>query len=259
MGDEWDIGRLQIDDFTLGAVDLERVAADLLTDYEHDRSYLDWLDAFDLLRLGYFREAVIIAHTALDAFIVRFLKERLPGPTPLLPDDAETLIDSIKENRLVTYFDVHLRLVTGRSIKEKPDLYRRLRDLNQARNDAVHQGIWMSRSDAKRHVESARLILAFLKELERGLIQKHLDNEVKAYQVLRNGVLLSQGFRIEVTGGFEPIRDYFAAKVLVPDASDVPGVGFSVAGHTRSVSSMLTPAINRLCELGFEVKPLRSE
>jgi len=254
VGNRWEVYRISADEFTLKFLDLERVRRDLETGYEHDRSYLDWLDALDLLRIGYFREAVIIAHTALDAYIVRFLEERLREQTSLPGEEAKILLNSIKERRLKTYFGVYLRLVTDRSLQEDRDLWARLQELNRIRNNAVHLGHRVNRSDAKRHVESARLILAFLKGLEREIIQKHLDDRAKDYRVSRDGVLLPRGFKVQITGAFEPIRDYFEAKVLVPDSPNVVGLGFGVAGHTKSSSSILAPAVERLRELGFKVE-----
>lgn len=118
--------------------------------------------ACDLADCGYPTEAVLIAFAILDATVQRVL---LAGMTDvgLSVNSANALLRNTTQSRLATYLNSILKLLRGHSLEEdRPSLYASLSQLNKTRNDAIHSGIEVTRSDARNACITVFDVLEFL-------------------------------------------------------------------------------------------------
>jgi hypothetical protein len=87
--------------------------------------------------------ALVLAATALEVFISRVL-DRL-APTKVVPPELWHWINErgnwLKEPALEEQYGVLMKLLTGHSLKEEPLLWEAFKNLKDARNAFVHEGI----------------------------------------------------------------------------------------------------------------------
>lgn len=124
------------------------------------------LRASDLAEGGYPTEAVLIAFGALDAAVQSFLMQALERKG-VGQDAAEKMLRNITTKRLATYLDGVLSLVCGRSLSENDTLFKALLKANKARNDAIHNGVELSRIDAVNILNSIGDVFVFLQSVDK--------------------------------------------------------------------------------------------
>jgi hypothetical protein len=87
--------------------------------------------------------ALVLAATALEVFISRVL-DRL-APTKVVPPELWHWINErdnrLKEPALEEQYDVLMKFLTGHSLKDEPLLWEAFKNLKDARNAFVHEGI----------------------------------------------------------------------------------------------------------------------
>jgi len=123
------------------------------------------LRASDLAEGGYPTEAVLIAFGALDVSVQSFLnkKMQLKG---VAKDAAEAMLRNITTKRLNTYLDSVLMLACGKSITDTPHLAKAIASANKARNDAIHNGLELSRGEAVTIIQSIADTFEYLKAID---------------------------------------------------------------------------------------------
>lgn len=124
------------------------------------------LRASDLAEGGYPTEAVLIAFGALDAAVQSFLITALQAKG-LAKDAAEAMLRNITTKRLSTYLDGVLSLVSGKSLTENAELFKALLAANKARNDAIHNGVELSRIQAVKILNSLGDVFLFLRDVDK--------------------------------------------------------------------------------------------
>jgi hypothetical protein len=118
--------------------------------------------------------ALVLAATALEVFISRVL-DRL-APTKVIPPELWHWINERgggplrKEPSPVEQYDALLKLLTGHSLKDEPLLWEAFKNLKDARNAFVHEGIAkigqtpVSTESANKLIASASDIIAKIRE-----------------------------------------------------------------------------------------------
>lgn len=105
--------------------------------------------ACDLVECGYPTEALLICTAMLDDIVQKILMEGM-GAVGINIDSAQKLLRNTMQARLSTYLDPVLKLIYGRSLKEdNSDLFNKIQHLNRKRNDAIHNGIEVKRTEAR--------------------------------------------------------------------------------------------------------------
>jgi hypothetical protein len=116
--------------------------------------------------------ALVLAATALEVFISRVL-DRL-APTKVVPPELWHWINErgnrLKEPALEEQYDVLMKFLTGHSLKDEPLLWEAFKNLKDARNAFVHEGIAkigqtpVSTETANKLIASASNIIAKIRE-----------------------------------------------------------------------------------------------
>jgi hypothetical protein len=116
--------------------------------------------------------ALVLAATALEVFISRVL-DRL-APTKVVPPELWHWINErgnrLKEPSLEEQYDVLMKFLTGHSLKDEPLLWEAFKNLKDARNAFVHEGIAkigqtpVSTETANKLIASASNIIAKIRE-----------------------------------------------------------------------------------------------
>ena len=116
--------------------------------------------------------ALVLAATALEVFISRVL-DRL-APTKVIPPELWHWINErgnrLKEPNLEEQYDALMKLLTGHSLKDEPLLWEAFKNLKDARNAFVHEGIAkigqtpVSTESANKLIASASNIIAKIRE-----------------------------------------------------------------------------------------------
>jgi hypothetical protein len=120
--------------------------------------------AASLVDSGYPTEALLTAFAILDAMVQRVLKQAM-AQSGISEDAASALLRNTTQSRLATYLDPVLKLVSGHSMKDdEKATYEAVLRINGQRNDAIHRGEGVSRSDAR---DACRLVFDTLEYLDR--------------------------------------------------------------------------------------------
>lgn len=107
------------------------------------------LRACDLADCGYPTEALLLAVAIMDATVQRALASAM-ADNGLDNESSLTLLRNTTQRRFATYLDPVLKLVCGHSLKEDDrSLFGRILQINNTRNDAIHRGLEVARSDAQ--------------------------------------------------------------------------------------------------------------
>lgn len=107
------------------------------------------LRACDLVCCGYPTEAVLTAIAVLDATVQNTLVDAMKS-LGVQTESAKALLRNTTTSRLATYLDPVLKLVTNRSLAEDDSaLFEKLRTVNGRRNNAIHNGVELTRSESQ--------------------------------------------------------------------------------------------------------------
>jgi hypothetical protein len=116
--------------------------------------------------------ALVLAATALEVFISRVL-DRL-APTKVIPPELWHWINErgnrLKEPNLEEQYDALMKFLTGHSLKDEPLLWEAFKNLKDARNAFVHEGIAkigqtpVSTESANKLIASSSNIIAKIRE-----------------------------------------------------------------------------------------------
>lgn len=123
------------------------------------------LRASDMAESGYPTEAVLIAFGALDTSVQDFLVKKMLA-NGMVKDAAISMLRNITTKRLSTYLDSVLMLVCGRTIAENGMLLKSLSLANRARNDAIHNGFELDRTESIEIIECISDVFAFLQSID---------------------------------------------------------------------------------------------
>jgi hypothetical protein len=121
--------------------------------------------ASDLAEIGYPTEASLIAFGALDAAVQGFLVKKLTV-RGVQREDAEAMLRNITTKRISTYLTSVLTLAVGVSLSQDKGLYSSLLRANKARNDAIHNGVEMTRLEAIEVIDCVSSIFEFLQRVD---------------------------------------------------------------------------------------------
>lgn len=107
------------------------------------------LRACDLATCGYPTEAVLTAIAVLDAKTQEILTKRM-GDLGISKESSESLLRNTTTSRLSTYLGPVLKLAVGSSLDEDNHaLFQSLANVNRQRNNAIHNGQELKRSEAQ--------------------------------------------------------------------------------------------------------------
>lgn len=121
------------------------------------------LRSFDLVKFGYPTEAVLSAVAVLDATVQDCIKRGMRR-LGLMEDSIEALLRNTTQARFATYLDPILKLICEHSLKEDDEaLFDRLNNVNRMRNNSIHNGIEIKRSEAEKALCDIYDVLDYLK------------------------------------------------------------------------------------------------
>jgi hypothetical protein len=121
------------------------------------------LRARDLAECGYPTESLLLSFAVLDAVVQKALREGM-GRLGLAQESAQALLRNTTQSRLTTFLDPTMKLVHGTSLAEENEaLFARVAALNKLRNDAIHNGFEVTRSQARDACTTVFDVLDFLK------------------------------------------------------------------------------------------------
>lgn len=155
---------------------------------EPPKDKIKMLRAVELLNSGYRTEAVLVAFAVLDKVVqetlITLMEER--GIK-----EAKVVLQVIPANRLKNYLGAVLRMLTGRSLQDdNTELWKRLGELNDHRNKAIHEAIDLSWNDAVAGIETVRDILLYLSSVKRAGLQEVDETVLKRLDIDRLPILL---------------------------------------------------------------------
>jgi len=104
---------------------------------------------------------VVLGATALEVFIANIL-DRLAAQSPITPDVWRWINDRgnwLKDPSTDEQFDRILKLLSGHSLKERPELWEAFQHLRTARNTFVHEGVAMVGRKAITSDEALKLLV----------------------------------------------------------------------------------------------------
>ena len=118
--------------------------------------------AATLVECGYPTEGLLTAVAVLDTISQDTLVAGMVG-LGLGEEVAVGQLRNVTQQRLETYLDSLLKIVGGHSLREDdPSLFAKVREINRARNDAIHRGQEVARSFAQEAVQAIHDVLEFL-------------------------------------------------------------------------------------------------
>ena len=122
--------------------------------------------------------ALVLAATALEVFISRVL-DRL-APTKVIPPELWHWINErgnwLKEPTLEEQYDALMKFLTGHSLKDEPLLWEAFKNLKDARNAFVHEGV-AKIGETPVSIESANKLIASASDII-AKIREWLPNEL---------------------------------------------------------------------------------
>ncbi len=118
--------------------------------------------AIELLDSGYATEAALVAFAFMDHEVQRSL-DLLMMDKGLAQKTCDGLRRSIKDDRLKTFLNTLLKLLTGTSLEEgAPELLKRLEAANTLRNNSMHQAKPIPYEKAQKTIVTVVRILRYL-------------------------------------------------------------------------------------------------
>lgn len=171
---EWPYVACQYNDTILFEI-LNPSFKDLFSDSLPQPSLLGWVNdgpvsstikflqrSVDLSESGYPTEGLLIAISLLDSVLQDVIVSGM-ARLNISKENAESQLGNITKSRFATYLDMVYKLVFGYSLKEENGaLYSELISVNKLRNEAIHNGIEISRSTSKKAIITIYNILEFI-------------------------------------------------------------------------------------------------
>ncbi len=137
---------------------------DLSNGYELPFSLRGLLRACDLAECGYPTEALLLSFAIVDAAIQRVLKKGMERLS-ITAEEANALLRNTTQSRVATFLGPIMKLTFNVSLEEhNSSLFGQLTSLNKMRNDAIHNGLEIKRSQARDACVCAFDVLDFLRQ-----------------------------------------------------------------------------------------------
>jgi hypothetical protein len=103
-----------------------------------------------LIDIGFYREAVLIAFSVLDAKVQELIEKRMNTECSIDRQDVQKYLRNVSQQRLTTIINFFLKCIDKTSLKENdPALFAKLDRLNSKRNRIIHNGEEASREEAQ--------------------------------------------------------------------------------------------------------------
>jgi hypothetical protein len=124
----------------------------------------EWLlltRAVHLANHGFHAEAVLVAFALLDLQVQLFLAPRFPN---LDAEAGDELLRVVEARRLKRYLGLMMRLATGASPLDEPDVDSELAWLNELRNGLIHSASGCSMAETQRALRLVHRLLGWLND-----------------------------------------------------------------------------------------------
>ena len=147
---------------TIASTPLEPKLASLAAGHELSTTARMIARAATLVECGYPTEGLLVSVAILDAVTQKVLVE---GMVTLGVGQQEAIaqLRNVTQQRFKTYLDSLLKIVVGHSLsQDEPQLFAKVLDINRTRNDVIHHGNEVPRSEAREAVQSIHDVLDYL-------------------------------------------------------------------------------------------------